>query len=73
MTPAQQPRDTTQAPEPPGTPAAAPRRQRRRVVASAVIVLLAIGGFLIWRGVFSRRPPENVISLSGRIEGDDSA
>src|SRR5262245_66494709 len=34
---------------------------------------MVIAGILLWRGVFSRRAPENVISLSGRIEGDDSA
>src|SRR5262245_835435 len=39
----------------------------------AVLALVAVAGFLVWRGVFSRRAPENIISLSGRIEGDDSA
>lgn len=49
-------------------------RKRRRIL--PVVVLLAIvgGGYLAWR-IF--RPqndvPDNVVALSGRIEGDDSA
>jgi HlyD family secretion protein len=42
-------------------------------MAIAVLALAAIAGFLVWRGVFAHRGPANVISLSGRIEGDDSA
>jgi len=42
-------------------------------MALAVLALVAVAGFLLWRGVFSRRTPQNIISLSGRIEGDDSA
>jgi HlyD family secretion protein len=42
-------------------------------MAMAVLALALIAGFLLWRGVFARRGPANVISLSGRIEGDDSA
>lgn len=71
MTPAQQTQgagDTSDPSKTPGLP-----RRRRGIVAIAVLALFAIGAFLLWRGVFSRRAPENVISLSGRIEGDDSA
>lgn len=42
-------------------------------MAIAVVALVAIAAVLVWRGVFSGRAPKNVISLSGRIEGDDSA
>jgi HlyD family secretion protein len=42
-------------------------------MAIAVLALVAVAGFLLWRGVFSRSAPANVVSLSGRIEGDDSA
>src|SRR5215813_9610033 len=73
MTPAQQTQDVRDTAEPPTTPEPGPPLRRRGIVAIGVFALIAIGAFLLWRGVFSRRAPENVISLSGRIEGDDSA
>jgi HlyD family secretion protein len=58
-------------------PANAPERiapsPRRGILALALLVVAVIAAILWWRGVFSHRAPENVISLSGRIEGDDSA
>jgi HlyD family secretion protein len=49
-------------------------RLRRLVI---LLVLLAAGAgvaFLIWKLFFAKRGvPENVVTLSGRIEGDDSA
>jgi HlyD family secretion protein len=39
-----------------------------------VVVALAAAGFTIWKVFFSAPPtPENIVVLSGRIEGDDSA
>jgi HlyD family secretion protein len=38
-----------------------------------VFVIVAVLGFVLWRYVFATRSiPENVVVLSGRIEGDDS-
>ncbi len=47
---------------------------RRRIRTVLVVGILAIGAFLIWR-TFLRTPvlPDNLIALSGRIEGDVSA
>jgi len=51
----------------------ASRRSGRRVV--LVVLLIAIlAGFAVWRFVLAApRTPENIVTLSGRIEGDDSA
>src|SRR5215471_19648971 len=64
------PRPQPQALPPPQKP----RRARRVIV--VLIVLLAVAGaaFGIWKAFFSLPPvPDNVVLLSGRIEGDDSA
>jgi HlyD family secretion protein len=47
---------------------------RRRLVAVAALVLLALAGLAAWR-VFFASPalPPNVVAVSGRVEGDDSA
>jgi len=56
---------------PPDTPASVSSNRRRRVAVVVVVVLL---GFGIWRVVFSAATiPDEVVVLSGRIEGDDSA
>ena len=49
------------------------RRLRRPVVFLVLFAGLVAGAFFVWRAFFSRRSPENVLTLSGRIEGDDSA
>jgi HlyD family secretion protein len=64
----------------PGSQGAAPdepaaNRSRIRLIGSLVLIIVLAGvGFLIWR-IFFAGPhvPESVITLSGRIEGDDSA
>ena len=53
-------------------PQGAKRRAPLRVLVA--LVVLAAAGFVIWKVFFSRPPqPANVVALSGRIEGDDSA
>jgi HlyD family secretion protein len=39
-----------------------------------IVLVLAIAAFFIWRGYFANpKVPDNIVVLSGRIEGDDSA
>src|SRR5499426_3952620 len=47
---------------------------RRLVILLVLLVALAAAAFLIWKLFFAKRAvPENIVTLSGRIEGDDSA
>jgi HlyD family secretion protein len=47
---------------------------RRLILPLVVVVVVAAVGFTIWKVFFSAPPiPENIVVLSGRIEGDDSA
>jgi HlyD family secretion protein len=49
-------------------------KPRSKAVPLIIIAVLAGAGFLIWRLFFFSPPiPDNVVTLSGRIEGDDSA
>jgi HlyD family secretion protein len=49
-------------------------RLRRLAILLVLLVALAAAAFLIWKLFFAKRGvPENVVILSGRIEGDDSA
>src|SRR5437016_2098759 len=61
----------------PAAAAAAPvdvPRPRRRFVLIALAIILAAGAYGIWRAFFAKPTvPENIVALSGRIEGDDSA
>jgi len=50
----------------------AARRRFRPVVVLIIFAGLALVAFFLWKAFFARRPPENVLFLSGRIEGDDS-
>src|ERR1700730_12193391 len=55
------------------SPIAAPR-PRRRIALIALAMVLAAGAYGIWRAFFAKPSvPENIVALSGRIEGDDSA
>jgi membrane fusion protein YbhG len=49
------------------------RRFSRSMVILIILVALAGGAILVWRAFFANRTPENILTLSGRIEGDDSA
>jgi HlyD family secretion protein len=49
-------------------------RFRRLVILLLLLAAIAAAAFLIWKLFFAKREaPENVVTLSGRIEGDDSA
>jgi HlyD family secretion protein len=51
-----------------------PTRRLRLTVSVILSVVIAGAGFLIWRTFFAvSRLPDHIITLSGRIEGDDSA
>jgi len=75
-TKAQTPPPQPQA-KPPAAPVAAkpPRSMARRLLVPLVVILvLAAVGFGVWKVFFSAPPiPANIVQLSGRIEGDDSA
>src|SRR4029079_19622598 len=71
--------DGGSAPRPASAPAPAPptplphraRRGRRAVVLLLLVGLIALGA---WYVLFGRpAPPREVVAVSGRIEGDDSA
>jgi len=49
------------------------RRFRRIIVALIVLAAIVTGAILGWRAYVAKRVPENIIALSGRIEGDDSS
>lgn len=47
---------------------------RRRTARIVILVILALGVYALWRTIFTAPPlPPNVLALSGRIEGDESA
>lgn len=55
-------------------PTAPPRPRPRRKIVPLVLLILAVAAFFIWRGYFAnQRVPADIVVLSGRIEGDDSA
>jgi HlyD family secretion protein len=66
---------TQTQPKPAPADAKPPRSMARRIIVRLVVVLiLAAVGFGVWRVFFYVPPlPANIVPLSGRIEGDDSA
>src|SRR3981189_3302147 len=49
-------------------------RARRTIVLIALALILAACAYVVWRAFFAKPGlPENIVALSGRIEGDDSA
>jgi HlyD family secretion protein len=65
-----------QTPAAPSSPRVAPPpspRPRRKVL-PLIVVVLGVAAFFIWRGYFANpKIPDNIVTVSGRIEGDDSA
>ena len=50
------------------------RRSRRGIVILAVLAVLGVAAYFTWNQFFATaRVPDSIVSLSGRIEGDDSA
>jgi HlyD family secretion protein len=66
---------TPPAPAPaPSAPAVAAAPKPRRKVLPVIILVLGVAAFFIWRGYFANPTvPASIVTLSGRIEGDDSA
>jgi HlyD family secretion protein len=68
-------KQTAPAPKPtsqPAPPPSAPRAGRK--IIPLIVVVLAVAAFFIWRGYFAtQKIPDSIVTLSGRIEGDDSA
>jgi len=59
---------------PPVAPSAARPQARRRPLIFLALVVLAGLGVYAWRTYFAAPPvPDSIVTLSGRIEGDDSA
>jgi len=52
----------------------APHSRRKMVLAAVAFVALAASAYVIWRVFFAKpKLPDSIVTLSGRIEGDDSA
>ncbi len=49
------------------------KSRRGRAILVSVIVLAVAGGLIAWRTLSAGGTPDNVITVSGRIESDDSA
>jgi HlyD family secretion protein len=72
MTETQTAPQTTAAPSTKAAPK--PAARPRRKVLPLIVLVLAVAAFFIWRGYFANpRVPDSIVTVSGRIEGDDSA
>ncbi|MDP9054145.1 MAG: HlyD family efflux transporter periplasmic adaptor subunit [Acidobacteriota bacterium] len=70
------PRTNTPQPPPQPPPVVPPVAAANpgRKLFPLIVVVLGVAAFFIWRGYFANpRIPENIVTLSGRIEGNDSA
>jgi HlyD family secretion protein len=67
--------EATPAPAPTAAPATpAPPKSRRKLRMLILVIVLAGAGILVWRLFFAGPAVSpNIVALSGRIEGDDSA
>src|SRR5580658_6615441 len=58
----------------PPTSSPPPSTRPRRKILPLIVVVLGVAAFFIWRGYFANpRVPDSIVTVSGRIEGDDSA
>lgn len=47
---------------------------RKRIIPLIILLVLIVAGIAVWKIFFSQpKLPDNIVALSGRIEGDDSA
>jgi HlyD family secretion protein len=61
------------APRPGKEAPPAPARPRRKIL-PLILLVIGVAAFFIWRGYFANpKLPGNIVVVSGRIEGDDSA
>jgi len=59
---------------PSGAETPAPPRGKRLAIVPLVLLIIGVGGYLLWKRFVAPPPiPNNLVLLSGRIEGDDSA
>jgi HlyD family secretion protein len=55
-------------------PKPVPHSRGKIVLAAVAVVALAAGAYIVWRVFFAKpKLPDSIVTLSGRIEGDDSA
>jgi len=69
-------RDAAQVPSqaPPAESGATRARARPRLLPLILLAVVAAAGVFVWRTFFAPPPvPDGIVTLSGRIEGDDSA
>ena len=73
MMPARQVEESPQSsPAAAGVAKAAPRRGSRRAIVGILIVAVVVGAVFVWRAFFASSVSNNLVMVSGRIEGDDS-
>jgi HlyD family secretion protein len=69
------PKDQQKPPDPKAAPPKDTPHTRRTIILAAVaLVVVAACGYIVWRIFFAApKLPDSIVTLSGRIEGDDSA
>jgi HlyD family secretion protein len=66
--------ETQQSPAIVDMPSAAPPAAKRILPRVILIAVLTVAVLIVWKVFFSKpKLPDNIVALSGRIEGDDSA
>jgi HlyD family secretion protein len=60
--------------KPPAAPPKDTHTRRNIILAAVAVVVLMVCGYIVWRIFFAApKLPDSIVTLSGRIEGDDSA